>query len=103
MRAEMSSIFSKSWQFACRSDQVEKPGQYVATYTANGEPVLITRSADGILRAFSNVCRHHAARVADGCGVASEFVCPYHSWTYNDQGRLTKVFIKMHQSASIKY
>jgi phenylpropionate dioxygenase-like ring-hydroxylating dioxygenase large terminal subunit len=40
--------------------------------------------------AFSNVCRHHAARVAEGCGVASEFVCPYHSWTYNQEGRLIK-------------
>jgi choline monooxygenase len=91
MRAEMGSIFSNSWQFVCRSDQVDQPGKYIATYSANGEPVLVTRSSDGKLRAFANVCRHHAARVADGCGVANEFVCPYHSWTYNDKGRLTKV------------
>ena len=90
MRAEMGGIFSRTWQVACRADQVARSGQYVATYTANGEPVLITRGSDGILRAFANVCRHHAARVAEGCGVAKEFVCPYHAWTYNQEGRLTK-------------
>lgn len=90
MRAEMAGIFSKTWQFACRADQVQNPGQYIATYTANADPVLISRGNDGILRAFSNVCRHHAARVAEGSGYATEFVCPYHSWTYNQDGRLTK-------------
>ena len=44
------------------------PGAYVATYVGAGEPVLIARGDDGVLRAFSNVCRHHAARVAEGCG-----------------------------------
>jgi choline monooxygenase len=90
MRAEMSGIFSKTWQFACRSDQVKSPGQYVATYTANADPILVSRGDDGVLRAFANVCRHHAARVAEGTGYAKEFVCPYHSWTYNQEGRLTK-------------
>eukprot|EP00878_Enallax_costatus_P036372 GHUV01040836.1.p1 GENE.GHUV01040836.1~~GHUV01040836.1.p1 ORF type:complete len:414 (+),score=106.34 GHUV01040836.1:946-2187(+) len=36
------------------------------------------------------VCRHHAAAVAQGCGNTSHFICPYHNWTYDDKGRLVK-------------
>lgn len=90
-RAELGACFPNTWQFACRSAQVSAPGDYVSTFTGSGEPVLIVRDEAGTLRAFSNVCAHHAARVADGCGSgADKFVCPYHAWTYNLQGRLVK-------------
>jgi choline monooxygenase len=36
------------------------------------------------------VCRHHAARICEGEGNATSFVCPYHQWTYNLDGRLIK-------------
>jgi choline monooxygenase len=36
------------------------------------------------------VCRHHAAAVASGCGVAECLVCPYHGWTYGLDGRLRR-------------
>lgn len=42
------------------------------------------------LTLFSNVCRHHAARICEGEGHATQLVCPYHSWTYNLDGRLVK-------------
>ncbi len=63
MRSEMASIFPRTWQFAARLDQLTKPGDYVATYVGGGEPVVVVRDEEGVLRAFSNVCRHHAARV----------------------------------------
>ena len=31
------------------------------------------------------VCRHHAAAVAEGQGCTQSFVCPYHGWTYGRQ------------------
>jgi hypothetical protein len=63
MRSEMASVFPRTWQFAARLDQLTKPGDYVATYVGGGEPVVVVRDEEGVLRAFSNVCRHHAARV----------------------------------------
>lgn len=53
-----------------------------------GVPILIARAADGKLRAFLNVCRHRGAKVAQGCGEARLFVCPYHAWTYELTGRV---------------
>src|ERR1035438_1258351 len=57
---ERQTVFSRSWQFMGRIDQVEKPGQFI-TATVAGEPLVAVRGNDGVLRAFYNVCRHHAA------------------------------------------
>jgi choline monooxygenase len=56
---ERRAVFSKTWQVIGRVDQVEKPGQFV-TATVAGEPIVAVRGNDGVLRAFYNVCRHHA-------------------------------------------
>ncbi len=53
-----------------------------------GVPILVVRGQDGALRAFLNVCRHRGAKVADGCGTARVFSCPYHAWTYDLAGRI---------------
>lgn len=85
---EQRAVFGRSWIAAGRADQVEAPGQYFTTDLA-GEPLLVVRGADRELRAFFNVCRHHAAAVAPaGCGTAQLFRCPYHGWTYASDGLL---------------
>ena len=47
-----------------------------------------SRGRDGKLRAFLNVCRHRGAKVAQGCGEARVFSCPYHAWTYDLSGKV---------------
>jgi choline monooxygenase len=85
---ERRSVFGKTWQMVGRSDQVAAPGQYLATELA-GEPIVVVRGADGALRAFFNVCRHHAAAVVtESCGSAQSLRCPYHGWTYSLEGEL---------------
>jgi len=47
------------------------------------------RGADDVLRAFFNVCRHHAAAVmTEPVGIAAQLRCPYHGWTYSLSGEL---------------
>jgi phenylpropionate dioxygenase-like ring-hydroxylating dioxygenase large terminal subunit len=53
-----------------------------------GVPILIARGRDDRLRAFLNVCRHRGAQVAQGCGEAKRFTCPYHAWSYDLSGQL---------------
>ena len=87
---EQRSVFSRNWCAAARSEQVARPGQFVCGDLA-GEPYVITRDREGRLRAFFNVCSHHAAQVATGeSGVCEELVCPYHAWTYELNGRLKR-------------
>src|SRR5947208_6428191 len=87
-KLEKETIFSRSWQFAARIDQLNKPGDYVTSEIA-GEPIVVIRGSDNKLRAFFNVCRHHAAAVMiEREGHASQMRCPYHGWTYSLEGEL---------------
>src|SRR6201995_2772105 len=85
---ERSSVFAANWQMVGRLDQVREPGQFF-TIDVNEEPLVVVRSDDGRLRAFFNVCRHHAAAVVpQESGCAKQFRCPYHGWTYGNDGAL---------------
>jgi len=87
-RLETASVFAKTWQMIGRVEQVGKPGQFVTASVA-GEPIVAVRGADGVLRAFYNVCRHHAAAVVtEPCGQAAILRCPYHGWNYGLDGFL---------------
>jgi choline monooxygenase len=86
---ERRTVFARSWQMVGRTDQVRTPGQYISGVLPSGDPVVIVRGADGVLRAFFNVCRHHAAAVVTDCeGSAQTLRCPYHGWTYSLAGEL---------------
>ncbi len=85
---EKRTVFSKTWQWIGRTDQVEKPGQFI-TFRVADEPIVAVRGNDGVLRAFYNVCRHHAAAVVtEPCGHAQILRCPYHGWNYGLDGSL---------------
>lgn len=91
-------------------DQVDEKGKYFAANVAN-EPVIVVNDGGGDdIKAFFNVCRHHASRLcpdgSQGCTKQYliflgdifvtllfqnlRFECPYHGWTYSTSGRLTK-------------
>lgn len=85
--AEKERIFWKTWQPVGRIDMVARPGDYFACEVV-GEPLVVTRGVDGVLRAFYNVCRHRGATVAQGKGNRKSLQCMYHGWTYGLNGRL---------------
>src|SRR5437773_2626941 len=84
---EIERIFMKEWLCVGRVEQYGKPGDYRALRIA-GEPLLICRDAKGNLNALGNVCRHRGVEVATGSGNLREFMCPYHGWTYDLEGKL---------------
>ena len=89
LELERQTVFSRGWQVVGRVDQLERPGQFVACETPAGEPVVVVRGTDGVLRGFFNVCRHHAAAVVTlPEGFAQHLRCPYHGWTYGLDGSL---------------
>jgi choline monooxygenase len=84
---EARAVWGKTWQMVARAAQLEAPGAYV-TAEIGGEPIVVVRGKDGVLRAFFNVCRHHAAAVCTQPeGRAEALRCPYHGWTYGLDGR----------------
>lgn len=86
--AERRAVFAGGWLALGRADQVSRPGDYFTGDLA-GEPFVVVRGDDGVLRGLHNVCRHRAARVAcEPQGHASRLRCRYHGWTYDLAGRL---------------
>ena len=89
--AERELIFRRLPLLLAFSAELANPGDYKAM-TVVGMPVLINRAKDGKVRAFLNVCSHRAAPVAaDGTGNCARFVCPYHGWTFGQDGKLLGV------------
>ena len=86
---ERRSVFARSWQCAGRVGQVRERGRFFTCELAGGEPIVVVRGPDDVLRGFFNVCRHHAAAVAtEPEGTAPHLRCPYHGWTYALDGAL---------------
>jgi choline monooxygenase len=85
---ERQAVFAGTWQMVGRADQVAEPGSYL-THDLAGEPVVVVRDREGVLRAFYNVCRHRAAQIlTEPQGQATKLRCRYHGWTYDLAGRL---------------
>ncbi len=84
---ERERIFNAGWICIGRADQVTDCGDYLSIDVV-GEPLVMVRDKEGVLRVFSNVCRHRWMRVCQGAGNAGSLVCPYHAWTYNLDGSL---------------
>jgi choline monooxygenase len=88
LERERATTFGRNWQLVARAGQLAEPGRYVTAEVA-GEPIVVVRGGDGVLRAFFNVCRHHAAAVmTEPEGAALHLRCPYHGWTYALDGAL---------------
>jgi len=87
--AELTSVLASTWQFACHSSQVEKPGDYVAFEIA-GEPLFTVHGQDGEIRTFYNVCMHRGHQLLEGEGSKRQITCPYHAWSYQLDGALRK-------------
>ena len=88
---EMERVFKRTplvLGFAC---ELPEPRSYKALEVA-GVPVLLSRSADGQMRSFVNMCSHRGSIVVgEGTGTARRFTCPYHAWSYDNDGRLVGI------------
>ena len=88
--ADLANIWHNDWVWVGTADQVAEPGDYFATDLA-GQPLIVLRNQEGELTALSNMCAHRGTLIADGAGNTKRFQCPYHAWTYADDGRLLSV------------
>ncbi len=91
-RQEMDLIFKRLPLLLATTAELAEAGNYKAMQAA-GVQVLITRTRNGEVKAFVNMCSHRGARLmAEGCGSAHRFTCPYHAWSYSPDGDLVAVY-----------
>ncbi|MFN4157996.1 MAG: aromatic ring-hydroxylating oxygenase subunit alpha [Gemmobacter sp.] len=86
---ERDHVFLTHWQVAGHEADLPAPGDWL-TFDLLGERAMVMRGADGVVRAFHNLCRHRGARVVDGMqgNCKGSIVCPFHGWVYNLDGTL---------------
>ena len=86
---EIETIFKESWLFVGRDEKIPNTGDFFVIDLL-GHSIIITRSADGAVNAFHNICSHRGAHMLDGHGNAKLIRCPYHSWAYSPGGELVR-------------
>lgn len=86
---EQKLVFARSWMCVGREEQITRPGDYLTW--SRGEPLLVVRAEDRMLRAMSAVCQHRGQILATEAGSTGHnraFICPLHQWTYGLNGQL---------------
>lgn len=88
---EMQHLFGGTWVYLAHESQLPAAGDFVQVRVGR-RPVLVTRDGDGDVHALLNRCTHRGTtlEVADR-GCAKRFTCPYHGWTFANDGRLVAV------------
>lgn len=86
-RREREQFYFDTPQVIGFAGQIAEPGSFVTALVME-VPVVVTRDAEGVLRAFHNVCAHRGARVATGCGKQKRLTCRFHGWAYRLDGTL---------------
>jgi phenylpropionate dioxygenase-like ring-hydroxylating dioxygenase large terminal subunit len=91
-RLEVERLWPHVWQMACRLEQIANVGDYI-TYENLGKSVVVVRTQDGV-KAYHNACRHRGVKLAEGHGncEVQGFICPFHGWRWNVEGRNTFVY-----------
>ena len=99
-RAEADRLWAKVWQHAGRVEEIPEVGDYI-TYEIGDDSILIVRNAPDSIKAYHNVCPHRGRRLinaANGkngaCGKKRAFVCGFHGWTYDLNGKNTYILDK---------
>jgi carnitine monooxygenase subunit len=93
-RAETENLWPHVWQMACRLEQIQEVGDW-AEYSNLGKSVIVVRTKDGV-KAFHNACRHRGVPLAQDGGHGNcktqGFICPFHGWRWNSEGKNTFVY-----------
>ncbi len=81
-------FFGREWHAVAHDAEIPEPGDF-KTYTHAGTPLLVARGSDGKVRVFLNSCPHRGNQVETARkGNAKRFSCPYHRWSFANDGRL---------------
>ncbi len=93
-KAECERLWPHVWQMACRLEQIQEVGDWIE-YSNLGKSVIVVRTRDGV-KAFHNACRHRGVPLAEDGGHGNcktqGFICPFHGWRWNSEGKNTFVY-----------
>ncbi|MFT5503144.1 MAG: phenylpropionate dioxygenase-like ring-hydroxylating dioxygenase large terminal subunit [Gammaproteobacteria bacterium] len=88
---ELKKVHQRAWNYVGHITDVPEPGSYITDVVA-GQPIVIVKGHDEVIRAFYNVCAHRGHELLTGSGKlkGKGIVCPYHAWLFKLDGSLFK-------------
>lgn len=96
-RLEKERLFSQAWLFVAHESEIPQSGDYVVRRVLD-DSFIVSRDVEGKIHAMFNMCLHRGMQVCRAeQGNASHFRCPYHGWSYRNDGRL--VGLPFHKEA----
>jgi phenylpropionate dioxygenase-like ring-hydroxylating dioxygenase large terminal subunit len=90
-RLEMERLWTKTWQMACRAEDIPQIGDRVPYDVGTGLSLIIVRSGADEFKAFYNSCRHRGTRLVNAPGSGQVIRCPFHGWQWKPDGTLDNV------------
>jgi phenylpropionate dioxygenase-like ring-hydroxylating dioxygenase large terminal subunit len=88
---EMDKLWSKTWQFTCRTEDIPAVGDRMPYDVGNGIALVIVRSGTNEFMAFHNSCRHRGTRLVNAASSGKTIRCPFHGWQWQPNGTLASV------------
>lgn len=89
-RLEVEKVWRKTWQLACRVEEIPNVGDHIV-YEIVHDSLIVVRTAPDEIRAYVNSCLHRGTLLRKEAGCVKQFRCPFHGWTWDLQGKLTKI------------
>ncbi len=88
---EMVRVFGGTWTYVAHESQIPQRDNFVTTQLGV-RPVIVSRDSRGEIHVLLNRCTHRGSTVCrEPSGSAKRFQCPYHAWTFANDGRLESV------------
>jgi phthalate 3,4-dioxygenase subunit alpha len=85
---ERTQLFADAWVFVAHESEIPDPGDYVVRRVVD-DSFIVVRDEDGVVRVHFNMCLHRGMQVCRAeLGNTSHFRCPYHGWSYRNDGSL---------------
>lgn len=115
---EIENVLRTEWQCVAHISQVPNAGDFL-NLDLLGEPLIVVHGKDGAIGVLSRVCPHRAMDImpegfgydghgpaearpgAAGSGHTRLFLCPYHAWTFELDGKL-KACPEMHEAEDFR-
>jgi len=87
---EAERMWTRTWQMACREEELPEAGDTIV-YDIVGRSLLVTRQADGSIRALHNSCTHRGRKLLLADGHVEHFRCPFHGFSWQLDGSVRSV------------
>ena len=85
---ERKLLFENKWVVIGVGSSIPNVGD-VKPFNLLGIPLIILRDRKNEIRVFHNVCSHRGYKlVNEECKLKNVIRCPYHSWSYDFEGKL---------------